>query len=101
MAIYLQHFSSIPLLKDTILQIDEESDFTGYDFGHRPNVDRIHYMRWTRTPYDWTKNWPPHNLVATITNVIYKRNGEIDERHWDGKRGPSPADEYFMQNGNR
>jgi hypothetical protein len=41
----------------------------------------------------------PDNIVAIIVNVIER--GTVIERHWNDKRGPSPADEYFNKTGNR
>lgn len=83
MPIYLRNFSSIPLINNDI----SETNFTGYDWGHMPEMTTLSYSS------------KPDNIVAIIVNVIER--GTVIERHWNDKRGPSPADEYFNKTGNR
>lgn len=82
------------MTKECISKKDSEATFIGYDFGHKPDPNKFTYK-----PATGVDNWPPDNIVAVIVNVIQK--GFIMEEHWNDKRGPSPADTYFMDHGNR
>jgi len=86
--IFLQNWSSIPMVKECISKDEDEATYKGYDYGHSPEPLVLTYRPRKR------------NFVAVITNVVFK-NGSVVEQFWNGKRGMSPEEEYFAKNGNR